>query len=223
MKTLANKQVSVILHLLEQHYSGAKTALDFRTPMEMLVSTILSAQCTDARVNKVTPAVFKRYPDAQDYAEADQKELENLVRSTGFFKNKAKNIIGAAKMITRDFNGEVPKTIEEMTRLPGVGRKTASVVLFNAWGVIEGIVVDTHVGRLARRLGFSASKNAIKVEQDLMKIVPREDWANIAYWLIDHGRAICKSIKPNCESCLLNKVCPSAFCFDKKGKWIGVK
>jgi endonuclease III len=223
MEEIDKEKVKIILRALGRRYFGAETALNFGTPMEMLVSTILSAQCTDARVNMVTPRLFKRYKTVADYAAADIDELEQLIRSTGFYKNKAKSIKGAAQMILQRFRGEVPRSLDEMVQLPGVGRKTASVVLYNAYGVVEGVVVDTHVGRLARRLWLSSHKDAVKVERDLMELVPRKDWANISYWLIDHGRAVCKSAKPACSDCFLNKICPSAFSFDQKGRWVGVK
>jgi endonuclease-3 len=219
----ARKNIAAAVKLLKQHYPQSKTALDFRTPLQMLVSTILSAQCTDKRVNMVTPALFARYKTAKDFADADMNELQTLIRSTGFYKNKAKNIQGAAKMIAEKFRGKVPRTMEEMLELPGVARKTANVVLDNAYGVVEGVVVDTHVGRLSRRLGFTAQKDASKVEKDLMVILPRKDWSAFSYMLIDHGRAVCKSVKPDCSDCFLNKICPSAFSFDAKGRWIGVK
>jgi len=212
-----------ILRLLSEHYAQAKTALDFRTPHQMLVATILSAQCTDERVNKVTPGLFARYKFVEDFAVADLLDLERLVRSTGFYRNKARNIKASAEMIVKDFGGEVPRKMEELLLLPGVARKTANVVLHNAYGTSVGVVVDTHIGRLSRRLGFSKEKSPEKVERDLMKLVPRNDWANIGYWLIDHGRAVCKSQKPNCGECFLNELCPSAFKFGKDGKWVGPK
>ncbi|MBD3328844.1 endonuclease III [Candidatus Peregrinibacteria bacterium] len=215
--------VKKILSLLEKKYGNSETALDYETPVQMLVSTILSAQCTDERVNKVTPVLYAKYDTAEDYANADKHELEQIIRSTGFYKNKAKNIIGACKMIVDKYDGKVPKTMDEMLTLPGVARKTANVVLGNAYGIVEGIVVDTHVGRLARRFGFSSAKDTNKVEKDLMKIVPRSKWNDIAYWLIDHGRALCKSQKPKCADCFLKIYCPSAGRFDAKGKWIGPK
>lgn len=199
------------LRLLSHHYSTSKTALHYTTPHEILVATILSAQCTDERVNKVTPALFARFLTVADYANADLEELEQYIRSTGFYHNKAKNIKAACSMIIEKFNGEVPRTMEEMLQLPGVARKTANVVLHNAYGVVEGIVVDTHVMRLSQRLGFTTHTHPVKIEKDLMKIVPRKDWGNIAYWLIDHGRKICKARKPKCDECFLNKLCPSAF------------
>lgn len=217
------KNLTEILRLLAKHYPQAKTALHFRTPHQMLVATILSAQCTDERVNKVTPGLFARYKTVEDFAEADPAELERMVRSTGFYRNKAKNIKASAGVIVEKFRGKLPQTMEEMLILPGVARKTANVVLQNAYDVVVGVVVDTHIGRLSRRLGFSKEKNAEKVEKDLMALIPRKDWGNVGYWLIDHGRTICKSARPNCAGCFLNKLCPSAFKFNKAGKWIGPK
>lgn len=218
-----------ILQLLRREYPQAKTALNFKTPLQMLVSTILSAQCTDVRVNKVTPALFKRYKTASDFATAPRKELEGLIHSTGFYRNKAKNIQGAARVMLEKFHGEVPSTMAEILELPGVARKTANVVLHNSYGKIEGVTVDTHVGRLSRRLGLTRQKNAVKVEQDLMRVVPRDSWAEISYLLIDHGRAVCKSQKPQCGKCVLRRDCPSVDAFDTppgpgtRGKWIGPK
>lgn len=219
----SRKMFPEMLKLLRKSYPAAHTALHFKTPIQMLVSTILSAQCTDVRVNKVTPALFAKYKTAADFAKSKQPELQALIRSTGFYRNKAKNIQGAAKVIIEKFDGKVPRTMPEILELPGVARKTANVVLHNAYGIVEGVVVDTHVGRLARRLGLTKETNAEKVEKDLMKIVPRKSWADISYFLIDHGRAVCKSVKPNCSACVLQKLCPSAGAFDAKGKWTGVK
>jgi endonuclease-3 len=218
----ARKNLPAILKLLKKSYPAARTALHFKTPLQMLISTILSAQCTDERVNKVTPALFAKYKTARDFASAKLPDLEALIRSTGFYHNKAKNIQGAAKVISGKFGGKVPNTMDEMLELPGVARKTANVVLHNAYGIVEGVVVDTHVRRLARRLGLSAETQPEKIERDLMKAVPRKDWANISYWLIDHGRAVCKSAKPKCGDCVLSGLCPSAFAFDAKGKWNGI-
>lgn len=205
------KKVQKILEILESTYPEAKTSLHFKTPHQMLVSTILSAQCTDARVNMVTTALFRKYPDIETFATAKQEELEQDIRSTGFFRNKAKNIIGASKMIVQRFDGKVPNNMESLTSLPGVARKTANVVLQNAFGIVDGVVVDTHVGRLSRRIGFTKENDAGKVEKDLMKILPKEKWGIFSYMLIDHGRAVCKSAKPACENCVLNKLCFSAF------------
>lgn len=212
-----------IIKLLNKEYPQPKTALDFQTPIQMLVATILSAQCTDVQVNKVTPALFAKYQTAKDFAESKRPELEALIHSTGFYKNKAKNIQGAAQLIVEKFHGEVPRTMKEILELPGVARKTANVVLHNCYGIVEGVVVDTHVGRLSRRLGITKQTNAVKVEKDLMKIVPRKEWADFPNRLIYHGRAVCKSQRPLCEDCVLKKICPTAFKFNAKGKWIGPK
>ncbi len=205
------KNLLQYLKLLKKAYPRAKTALNFRTPLEMLVSTILSAQCTDERVNRVTAGLFKKYRSCEDYLRAKPEELQLDIRPTGFFRNKAKNIQGACRVLTTRFGGKVPQTMEEMLTLPGVARKTANVVLGNAFGVVEGIVVDTHVIRLAGRLGLSAQKDPSKIEKDLMEIVARSDWMAVSYLLIDHGRKVCKARSPDCDGCVLNKLCPSAF------------
>ena len=200
-----------VMRRLERVYPHARIALNFSSPLELLVATILSAQSTDIGVNKVTPALFARYKMAADYAGADVSELENLVKSTGFYHNKAKSIMGAAKVLVGDFKGKVPRTMAEIITLPGVARKTGNVVLYNAYGVIEGIAVDTHVIRLSNRLWLSHEKDPVKIEQDLMKQVPKEKWGPFAYLLIDHGRAVCIARKPKCDICVLNDICLSAF------------
>ncbi|MFQ5887528.1 MAG: endonuclease III [Candidatus Hydrothermarchaeales archaeon] len=187
-----------------------KTALWFADPLEFLVATMLSAQCTDARVNIVTKELFKKYRTPEDYANADVETFENEIRSTGFYRNKAKNIMGANKVIMERFNSKVPDNMEELTRLPGVARKTANIVLSNAYGKIEGIAVDTHVKRLSKRLGLTKNRDPNKIEQDLMKIIPKEEWSNLSHLLIFHGRAICQAKKPRCEVCVLNWFCPSS-------------
>lgn len=217
------KNLSKILALLQKEYADAQIALDYSTPHELLVATILSAQCTDERVNKVTPPLFARYTTVQDFANCKLSELEKLVHSTGFYRNKSKNIKASAQMIVKVFKGEVPRSMEELLQLAGVARKTANVVLQNAYGIQEGVVVDTHIGRLSRRLGFSKHKSPEKVEKDLMTLVPQKNWRNLGFWLINHGRAVCKSQKPNCGSCFLQDICPSAGKFDAKGKWNGPK
>jgi len=217
------KKLPQMIKLLAHHYRTAKTALHFGNPLQMLVSTILSAQCTDVRVNKVTPLLFQKYKTAKDYATAKPEELQAMIRSTGFFRNKAKSIMGATRVMVEKFDGKVPNTMEKMLQLPGVARKTANVVLNNAYGIVEGVVVDTHVRRLSRRLGLTSQQNPEKIEQDLMKVVPRKDWGYFPYWLVDHGRSICKSQKPDCRECFLNQLCSSAFHFDEKGRWIGIK
>jgi endonuclease III len=219
----SRKNLPRILAILKKTYPGAKTALNFTTPLEMLVATILSAQCTDVRVNLVTPALFKKYRSCSDYIKAKPEELQKAIRSTGFYRNKTKSIQGACRVLKENFNGIMPRTMKDMLTLPGVARKTASVVLFNVYGVVEGIIVDTHMRRLSRRMGFSAEENPEKIEKDLMKITSRKDWAKLSFVMVDHGRKICKAVKPICGECPVNKLCPSAFAFDDKGKWIGVK
>jgi len=204
-------RVLKIIELLEKEYPKAKTALHYTSPLEILVATILSAQCTDKRVNIVTKSLFKKYRIAEDYANADLAELEEAVRSTGFYKNKAKNIKRSGRMLVEKFNSQVPRTMNELLELPGVARKTANIVLSNAYGVIEGIAVDTHVRRLSKRLGLTENKNPDKIEADLMLIVPKNHWKRITDLLIFHGRNVCMARKPKCGACVLNKICPSAF------------
>jgi endonuclease-3 len=199
-----------ILQRLKEEYPAACCALEHRSPLQLLVATILSAQCTDKRVNMVTPALFERFPDAASYAAADMAELEEMIRSTGFYRNKAKSLQGLGQALQSDYDGEVPATMEELSSLPGVGRKTANVVLGNAFGIDEGIVVDTHVGRLSNRLGLTEQKNAVKIESDLMELVPQEDWTLWAHLLIYHGRQVCKARKPACTDCVLVDLCPAA-------------
>ncbi|SEE90966.1 endonuclease III [Ruania alba] len=194
--------------LLGDAYPDAHCELDYRTPLELLVATVLSAQCTDERVNLTTPAVFARYPDAAAYAGADRAELEALIRPTGFFRNKAAAIQGIGAALVAEHGGEVPGTLEELVALPGVGRKTANVVLGNAFDV-PGITVDTHVGRLSRRLGWTTNTDAVKVERDLMELFPAERWVMLCHRLIFHGRRTCTSRKPACERCPLADLCPS--------------
>lgn len=202
-------RIRKILALLERHYPDARCSLTFSSPLELLVATILSAQCTDERVNAVTPALFAKYRTAAAYAAADPEVLQREIRPTGFFRNKAAAIMGAAAAIAARHGGVVPHTLEELTALPGVGRKTANVVLGNAFG-IPGVVVDTHVGRLARRLGLSAATNPDKVEQDLMRLIPRGRWVRFSHELIAHGRAICRAPLPRCADCFLDAtLCPS--------------
>lgn len=200
--------VEGVLSALREAYPAADCSLSHESPLELLVATILSAQCTDARVNQVTPRLFERFPDARALAGAPPGDLEEVIRSTGFFNAKAKSIRGAARRIVEEHGGEVPRTMDELTRLPGVGRKTANVVLGNAFGAPDGVVVDTHVGRLARRLGWSAHQDPEKVERDLNRLLPRETWVFAGHALILHGRAVCASRKPRCEACGLSAVCP---------------
>ena len=196
-----------ILEILERTYPDATTALAFQTPLQLLIATILSAQCTDARVNKVTPVLFARYPDAAALASAPQEELEQVVKSTGFFRMKARAIRDAAADIVSRHGGKVPDTLEALTELRGVGRKTANVVLGNAYG-IPGIVVDTHVARLSNRLGLVREQDPVKIEYALMPLVPRERWTRFSHWLILHGRAVCVARKPRCSICPLLPHCP---------------
>jgi endonuclease-3 len=196
---------------LKSEYPGAKTALDWKNPLELLVATILSAQTTDVRVNAVTPTLFAKYPTAADYAAADPTELEEDIRPTGFFRNKAKSLRGMARALVDDHGGEVPRTMEDLVALPGVGRKTANVVLGNAFSIDEGVVVDTHVRRLSNRLGFTTHNDPEKIERDLMQTVPKADWTVFSHLLILHGRSVCKARKPACEDCVVNDLCPSAF------------
>lgn len=200
-----------ILSELKKLYPDATCSLNYATPVQLLVATILSAQCTDERVNKVTPELFTKFPDAPALANADREELENLIRSTGFYRNKAKNIQGACHKIVTQFEGKVPQTMEELLQLPGVARKTANVVLAHGFGIIEGVTVDTHVKRLSKRLGLTKNTEPVKIEQDLMKLLPQPDWENYSIRIIYHGRAVCKARKPNCDECQLALLCPAIF------------
>lgn len=196
-----------ILIRLKRLYPDATCTLTYETPVQLLVATILSAQCTDERVNQVTPQLFRRYPDAPGLADAPLEELEALVRSTGFYRNKAKNIKGACHMIVQDFGGKVPQRMEELLKLPGVARKTANVVLAHGFGINMGVTVDTHVKRLSDRLGLTEHKDPIRIERDLMRLLPQPDWENWSIRLIYHGRAICQAKKPDCANCVLADVC----------------
>ncbi len=212
-ETLLGKKTRLlkIIELLQEEYPKAKTSLHYSSPLEILVATILSAQCTDKRVNIVTQSLFKKYKIAEDYANVDLAELEQDIRSTGFYRNKAKNIKNAGKMLVDKFDSKVPQTMEEILELPGVARKTANIVLSNAYGVIVGVAIDTHVRRLSKRLGLTENTNPDKIEKDLMQIVPKSHWKSITNLLIYHGRAVCNARKPKCDICILNKICPSAF------------
>jgi endonuclease-3 len=208
---MTRQQRSEILEVeLPRMYPDAHCELDFKNPLELLVATILSAQCTDVRVNMVTKVLFKRCRSAADYAEIPQEELEEIVRSTGFYRNKAKSLRGMGAALVERHGGKVPKTMEELSALPGAGRKTANVVLGNAFNINEGVVVDTHVGRLSLRLGLSTNTDPVKVEQDLMKLFPKDEWTLLSHWLIWHGRRRCKARNPDCEACELRSLCPSA-------------
>jgi endonuclease-3 len=199
-----------IIGLLEHEFPQAKMALNETSPLELLVATILSAQCTDERVNIVTKMLFKKYRKAEDYANVDISELEKDVRSTGFYRNKARNIKKTCQILVEEYNSQVPKTMDELLELPGVARKTANIVLSNAFGVVEGIAVDTHVRRVSGRLGLTRNKDPNKIEEDLMRIVPKDKWKRISDLLIYLGRQACTAKKPKCNLCALNKTCPSA-------------
>lgn len=216
MKT--GERVRQLVQLLPKVYPRARCELDFRNPLQLLVATILSAQCTDKRVNLVTPSLFAKYRSATAYANANPSELENAIRSTGFFRNKAKSIRAAAAALVAKHKGRVPETMAELRELPGVGRKTANVVLGNAFGKDEGIVVDTHVVRLSQRLRLTRQTNPEKIEQDLMKLVPRQHWTNWSHWLIWHGRRRCFARKPNCSQCEIFQLCPSGKIFLRTGQ-----
>ena len=209
METDKRKSLPLIISRLIKKYRNPKIALHYKNPIQLLVSTILSAQCTDKMVNKVTKELFKKYKSVEDYADAELSELEKDIKKTGFFRNKSKNIKNACKMLIEEFDGQVPSTMKEMLLLPGVARKTANVVLTSAYGVIEGIVVDTHVKRLSQRLGLTKNDNPEKIEKDLMNIVPKNKWAQFSFLLISHGRKICQARKPVCSKCVLNDLCPS--------------
>ncbi len=200
-----------IIKLLKRAYPDAKCSLNHSNAFELLIATILSAQCTDVRVNIVTQDLFRKYRKPEDYLKVSAKELERDIRTTGFFRNKTKSIQGTAKILTESYGGEVPETIEELLELPGVARKTANVVLGNAFGINSGVVVDTHVTRLSHRLGLSEQKTAEKIEQDLIEIVPKKDWVIFSHLLIAHGRAICKARNPLCDQCVVEKLCPSSY------------
>jgi len=205
------ERIKQIIQILEKEYPEAKTSLHYHNALEILVATILSAQCTDKRVNIVTKSLFKKYQTAQDYANAEITELEQDIRSTGFYRNKAKNIKKSGWMIVEKYDGKVPNTMEELIKLPGVARKTANIVLSNAYGKIVGIAVDTHVHRISKRLGLTQNKNPDKIERDLMQIVPKEYWKRITNLIIFHGRKVCAARKAKCNICGLNQICPSAF------------
>ena len=199
-----------ILTRLRAAYPDARCALDHRGAFELLCATILSAQCTDVRVNLVTPALFGRYPTPEALARAKQADVEEIIRSTGFFRNKARSLIGMAQALVADYGGEVPRTMEQLQSLPGVGRKTANVILGNAYGINEGITVDTHVTRLSRLLGLTRHADPVKIEQDLMALFPRDQWALLSHLLIFHGRQICVARRPRCGDCVLSNLCPSS-------------
>src|SRR5659263_284055 len=205
--------VNEMITLLKKEYPGVKIALHYSNPLELLIATILSAQCTDKQVNGVTKKLFEKYRTPQDFIKISQEELEKEIYSTGFYRNKSKNIIETCKIIVNEYNSKVPDTMEELLKLPGVARKTANIVLSGAFGKIEGMAVDTHVKRLSGRLGLTANTDPEKIEKDLLKIIPKKDWDLFSLLLINHGRKVCAARKPLCEVCILNKLCPSAFAF----------
>ena len=206
----AKKRIIEIIRILYRQNPESRTALNFQTPLQILVATILSAQCTDARVNMITPDLFKKYPTVSDFAQANPEELQEEIHSTGFFRNKSKNIIMSSHKIVEDFGGKVPDSMEALLTLPGVARKTANIVLSSGYGRAEGIAVDTHVKRLTRRLGLSKENNPDKIELDLLGLVPRKDWLDFNYVFVNHGRNVCQARKPRCPECMLKSLCPSA-------------
>ncbi|MBE9181776.1 endonuclease III [Oculatella sp. LEGE 06141] len=208
-KRVIKQRALEILLRLKRLYPDATCSLNYETPVQLLVATILSAQCTDERVNMVTPELFRRFPTAHDLAEADSDEIERLVRSTGFYRNKAKNIQAACRMIVTDFGGTVPRQMDALLKLPGVARKTANVVLAHAYGINAGVTVDTHVKRLSRRLGLTEQTEPVKIERNLMELLPQADWENWSIRLIYHGRAVCNARNPACDRCQLADLCPS--------------
>jgi len=209
----ASRRIKPIIRLLRKRYPEARTALEFGDPLQILVATILAAQCTDERVNRITPGLFRKYPTAAAFARADRGELEREIRPAGFFRNKAKSIVGAAGRRVEKYGGVVPDSMDELVTLPGVARKTANIVLSAGYGKAEGIAVDTHAGRLSRRLGLSRHEDPDKVERDLLALVPKADWLDFNFLLVEHGRALCQARKPKCPSCFLKKLCPSAETF----------
>ena len=203
-----SSRAKTLVQRLREAYPDAHCSLDFASPFQLVIATILSAQCTDKRVNMVTPELFRRWPDAATLAGAKQRDLEAVIRSTGFFRAKAKSLLGCARALVDRHGGEVPRTIEELVRLPGVGRKTANVVLGTAFGIASGVVVDTHVGRISRRLGLTRAADAVRAERDLVRVVPRENWIEFSHWLIEHGRGVCSARRPVCDDCSLLDLCP---------------
>ena len=204
------ERAKTIIKLLKNNYPDARCSLDYGSVHELMVATILSAQCTDERVNKTTPALFKKYPSVKAFAEADLNELAQHIFATGFHNSKAKSIKLSAIQLLEKYDGKIPDKLSELVKLQGVGRKTASVILGEGYNLAEGIVVDTHVGRISRLLGFTNEKDPVKIEKDLMKIIPKKDWIIYSHLMIDHGRTLCKARKPNCNNCFLNKLCPSS-------------
>lgn len=206
----AEKRIGEILRILKKTYPDAKCSLHYSSPLELLIATILSAQCTDERVNIVTKTLFQKYRRPEDYASAPDEEMQRDIRTTGFFRNKTKSVKGATRKIVDEFGGQVPQTMEELLTLPGVARKTANVVMGNAFNIASGVVVDTHISRVSQRLRLTRQKAPEKIEQDLMKLVPKKDWVKSGHQLIVHGRHVCKAIKPDCVNCPLSDLCPSS-------------
>ncbi|MCM8815594.1 MAG: endonuclease III [Candidatus Omnitrophica bacterium] len=202
-------RIEKILKVLEKEYPDTKTALKFRTPFQLLVATILSAQTTDVQVNKITPYLFKKFPGPAEFASVKIQDIEKLISSINFYKNKARNIKMASEKIMKEYNGKVPETIEQLVKLPGVARKTANVVLNQAFGKNDGIVVDTHVKRVSQRLELTKNTDPVKIEQDLMKIIPKSQWGNFSFRVVQHGRAVCKAKNPACNNCVLLEYCPA--------------
>jgi len=209
-KTALRPYALEVFARLKREYPDARTELDYETPLQLVIATILSAQCTDRRVNMVTPLLFRTFPTAASLADAPPEKLEEIIRSTGFFRNKTKSLIGLGKALVERHNGEVPDSMDALVKLPGVGRKTANVILGNAFSKNEGIVVDTHVARLSLRLGLTKEVDPVRIEQDLMPLFPREDWALLSHLLIFHGRRVCEARRPKCEICVLKDICPSS-------------
>lgn len=204
----AKRHAAQVVRRLRKAYADAECALNFRNPLELLVATILSAQCTDVRVNAVTPELFRRYPDAASFARAPREDLEKAIQSTGFFRSKAKNIQECCRLLVERHGGRVPERLEDLVELPGVGRKTANVVLGTAFQTATGVVVDTHVTRVSRRLGLTEQIDAVKIERDLMKVLPRKEWIDFSHRMIHHGRRICVARRPKCDDCPLADICP---------------
>lgn len=207
LKLLSKEKTLEIIHILEKEYNDAKCGLDFETPLELTVSLILAAQCTDKRVNMIRPILFKKYPDVYALSKADKKELENIIHSCGFYNNKAKNIICTANTIVDKFGGNVPSTMEDLTSLAGIGRKSANIILQECFDITEGIAVDTHVTRITKKLGLTNNVDPVNIEKDLMKIIPKKYWNKINHMLVSHGRAICDAKKPKCNDCMVNSLC----------------
>jgi endonuclease-3 len=206
----AKLRIKPIIRLLRKHDPHARTVLEYADPLQILVATILAAQSTDKLVNTVTPALFRKYPTAEAFARADPAELQTMIHSTGFFRNKTKSLIGATRRIVEAYGGRVPDSMDELVTLPGVARKTANIVLSSGYGKAEGIAVDTHARRVSQRLGLTRCEDPVKIEQDLLALVPRSDWLDFNFLLVDHGRALCQARKPHCPDCFLRKLCPSA-------------